>query len=652
MKIRSFSLITALSLCIPLAGQATEQAKLGHHNVTLIEQDGLKFKDLDKNGKLTPYEDWRLTPLQRAQDLVTRMSLEEKAGLMMHGSVPAIGSIIGEGKAYDLPAATRMIVDEKVNTFITRLSASPQSMAEQNNKLQEIAEQTRLGIPVMISLDPRSSYLYSAKGEPEEDGLSKWAQSLGIAAIGDEALTRHYADIARQEYRLLGVTQALSPMADLSTEPRWSRFDGTFGEDPELTKRMVRGYIEGMQNGRDGLNSGSVSTVVKHWVGYGASKDGYDGHNSYGKLAVFPGNSFEQHLIPFTGAFDVKVSGVMPTYAILQNLIYKGHQVEQVGAGFNHFLLQDLLRKTYKFDGVIISDWMITDDCNEICVHGSAPGETPDPVNLAMPWGVESLTKTERFIKAVEAGIDQFGGVTDIVPLVSAVKAGKLSETRLHQSAIRLLEQKFALGLFENAYVDAALTGQLLPNKQWQAQANQSQRNALVLLEKRGNLLPLKAKSKVYLYGIDPRIAEQAGFVVVNAPEQADVAIVRTATPYEQPHKNYFFGARYHEGSLAFSADNPDLKAILAAADKVPTIVTVYIDRPAILTPVKDKASVLIANFGISDNMLFTALTDGKPFTARLPFELPSSMEDVLAQYSDKPHDSKRPLYPIGFGLN
>ncbi|WP_034913844.1 glycoside hydrolase family 3 N-terminal domain-containing protein [Erwinia sp. 9145] len=650
MKINPLLFVIGTSYLLPLAGQATEQIKLGHRVVSVIQQDGLLFKDLNKDETLNPYEDWRLSPEARARDLLSRMTPEEKAGVMMHGSAPAPGSIIGIGSEYDLTASAAMIIDERVNTFITRLSTEPAKLAEQNNRLQEIAEGARLGIPLTISIDPVNTYRYLPEKTATPDAFSKWPETTGLAAIGDENLVKRYADIGRQEYRLLGITQALSPMADLATEPRWSRLSGTFGEDAQLTRRMVRGYVAGMQNGTSGLNAGSVSTVVKHWAGYGASENGFDGHSVYGKYADFSGNNLDEHLIPFTGAFEVNTAGVMPTYAILKNLVYKGKKIEQVGAGFNHYLLQDLLRQHYKFDGVIISDWMITADCVDKCIHGHPEGEAPDPSSLGMPWGVESLTEVERFARAVNAGINQFGGVTDTTPLLKALKAGKVSEEKINDSVRRLLEQKIALGLFENAYVDVN-AAKKLPNAAWQQEADRAQRLSLVLLEKKTGVLPVKARTKVWLHGVNADEAKKAGLVVVDQPQKADIAIARIVAPFEQPHKNYFFGAQYHEGSLAFRNDDADIAAIAKLAEKMPVIVTVYLDRPAILTPLRDKASVLIGNFGVSDTVLFTALMDGAAFSGKLPFELPSSMESVLKQHSDRAADSEHPLYTLGFGL-
>lgn len=110
----------------------------------------------------------------------------------------------------------------------------------------------------------------------------------------------------------MGIRESLAPQADVATEPRWARANGTFGEDADIAKRMVEAYVAGIQNGADGLNSGSVVAVVKHWVGYGVAKDGWDGHNYYGRFADFSGHNFPQHLIPFTGAFAAHAGSVMP----------------------------------------------------------------------------------------------------------------------------------------------------------------------------------------------------------------------------------------------------------------------------------------------------------------------------------------------------
>ncbi len=633
----------------------TKQPVITARHAKRLSIDGLSFKDLNKNGKLDGYEDWRKSSSVRAQDLVAQMTLAEKAGAMMHGTLRTGGPMgaVGFGGSYDLAAIGKLITEAQVTSFITRLQAAPRSLAEENNKLQELAEASRLGIPLTISTDPRHHFQYTLGTSSSGSGFTQWPETLGFDAVGDAKLMERFGAIARQEYRAVGIHMALSPQADLATEPRWSRIIGTFGEDAQLAKRMVQAYIIGFQNGATGLNQDSVITVVKHWVGYGAQPEGFDGHSAYGKTSVFPKNNFAYHIIPFTGAFAANVAGVMPTYPVLKNVTLNGKPLEAVGAGFNRQLLTDELRGRYKFNGVIVSDWAITNDCTGPCVEGLPPGQTPTPAHIGMPWGVENLTRAERFVKGVNAGLDQIGGTEDAQILVEAVQAGKLTAARLAESAQRIMLQKFQQGLFENPYVEVAQTESIAGNAAFVKEALTAQSRALVLLENKNQTLPLSSEiKKLYLYQINPQSARDAGFTVVEKPEDADLALLRVTTPFERLHPNYFFGSRMHEGDLGFHDGNADYEAIKAASAKVPTVVTIYLDRPAIFTNVKDKVAALLGNFGVSDEALFDVLMGKVAPQGRLPFELPSSMVEVKAQAEDTPYDTKTPLYKFGFGLS
>jgi beta-glucosidase len=618
----------------------------------IIELHGLRFRDLDKNGVLDPYEDWRLSPSIRARDLVARMTLEEKAGMMMHGTARSIGpaGIAGVGTSYDTAATARLIREVGVNSFITRLGGDPRTLAAENNRLQEIAEATRLGIPLTISTDPRNHFQYALGASVQSGRFSQWPETLGFAAIGDASLVRRFGDIARQEYRATGIEETLSPQADLATEPRWSRINGTFGEDPDLAQRLVEAYVEGFQHGRNGVDSAGVVTVVKHWVGYGAQQKGLDSHSSYGKLADFSVGNLNLHVTPFLGAFAAHVAGVMPTYSILEGARLNGRPLEQVGAGYNRQLLTDLLRKRYGFKGVILTDWAITNDCSEKCRNGSPPGERPTFASAAMPWGVEDLPKVDRFAKAVNAGVDQFGGTEEAQFLVQAVRAGKVAESRINESAYRIAVQKLGQGLFENPYVDADAASRVVGNSRFQAEATSAQRRSLVLLENRNGILPVVARGKrVFLHGVDSATAARYGFNVVSDLSRAEIAIVRTTAPYQTLHPNFVFGAMWHEGDLGFRAGDPEFEEIKRITAAVPTIVTVYLDRPAILTEIKSRAGALIANFGVSDAALLDVVTGAAIPEGKLPFELPSSMQEVEEQRSAVPHDTQHPLYRLGF---
>ncbi len=632
------------------------QPAFGSTTYTQLKVDGYTFKDMNRNGKIDPYEDWRLSAEARADDLLSRMSLDEKAGLMMHGTAPTVADPtgIGQGGAYDLTALQDLIVKQYVNTFITRMAGDTANMAAQYNKVQALSETARHGIPVSISTDPRHHFQYTVGASAGTKGFSQWPETLGLAAIGDDALVRRFGDIARQEYLAVGITQALSPQADLATEPRWSRINGTFGEDADLAKRMVQHYIEGFQDGNTGLHDGSVVAVVKHWVGYGATKEGFDGHNYYGRYMTYPGNNFAYHVKPFEGAFTAKAASVMPTYALPDgNITIDGITLEQVAAGFSKTMLTDLLRGKYGFEGVILSDWGITSDCDANCRNGTPPGVAPSFIGFGTPWGMEDATKAERYVKAVTAGMDQFGGVTEAPYLTQAVQRGQLTEARINASARRILIQKFKQGLFEHPFVDAAKAAATVGKADFIEAGLEAQRRSLVLLENKDKVLPLATSvKKVYLYGIDAAVAKQYGYTVVATPQEADVALLRVAAPYETLHPNYIFGSMQHEGRLDYVDGDADYEAIKNAAKFAPkTVVTVYLDRPAILGNVQDKASAILANFGVSDGALFDVLTGKAKPQGKLPFELPSSMAEVQVQKSDVPYDTAHPLYKFGYGL-
>ncbi|MCF1462444.1 glycoside hydrolase family 3 protein [Agrobacterium vitis] len=651
---KMFSLASCAILMASVA-IAQNQPVVVARSAAILTVDGKTFKDLNRNGRLDPYEDWRLTPAERASDLVSQMTLIEKAGLMMHGTAPALasGSEAGQGRGsgYDLERIKPLINDAKVATYITRLSLPPEQLATENNKLQEIAEASRLGIPLTISTDPRNHFQYVLGASAQSGGFSKWPESLGFGALDDAKLTRRFGDIARQEYLAVGIQQALSPQIDLATEPRWPRSTGTFGEDPQISRRMAEAYVAGFQNGTKGLKPGSVSAVAKHWVGYGAAPQGFDGHNSYGRHVVFKAKDFEKHVTPFKGAFAAKVAGIMPTYSIVDGVKLDGKPLEPVAAGYSKQLLTDLLRKRYKFDGVVVSDWLITNDCKDECLNGEKPGDTPiiRPDTFGMPWGVEDLSREERFAKAVNAGIDQFGGVANSDILVKAVEDKKVNEERINQSAKRLLIQKFEQGLFENPYADPQKAKAIVGNADFVAEGEKAQARAMVVLQNKGKILPVKPGKKVYLLNVDAATAQKRGYQVVTKPEEADFALVRLMAPFERLHPNYFFGARHEEGDLSFKPGNPDYDAMTAIAGKTPIIATVFLSRPSILTNLKDQTKALIGNFGASDEALFNVIEGKQKARGKLPFELPSSMQAVEAQSPSTPHDSKKPLDKIGY---
>ncbi|MDR6832600.1 MULTISPECIES: glycoside hydrolase family 3 N-terminal domain-containing protein [unclassified Sphingopyxis] len=629
------------------ASEAVQQPEIGSRAKGVVVADGLRFHDLDGNGALTPYEDWRLPAERRAQDLIGRMTLEEKAGLLLHGTPPT-----GDGglrSTWDIAKLAPVVEDRKIRFFIHRVSGDPSELARKANAAQELGERSRLGIPLVISSDPRN-HVVSSFGLTVDAGRGAlWPEPTGLAAIGDASLVKRFAETTAAEYRAMGIRMALSPMADLASEPRWPRVNGTFGDDPAKVAALVGAYVEGMQGGSGGVGTTSVATVVKHWVGYGAAEKGYDGHNPYGQRLIFPTGDLEPHVVPFRAAFRARAAGVMPTYGIFSPAVkIAGRPAEQVAGGFNKGLLTDLLRKENSFDGIVLTDWKITDDCPKECQEG-----TLDHEKVGMPWGVEHLSKPERFAKALDAGVDQFGGVMDLDILVGLVRDGRVPESRIDLSAQRLLALMFRLGIFENAYVDADRAAMLVGNPEVRALGADAQRRSLTLLKNGGNLLPLRdgQPKKVWLWKLSETAARAAGFEPVADPADADIAILRLATPYTQ-RSNFFFGSRHHEGSTAFVEGNADLAALQrAAAAGKPVITSVYLDRPAILGPVLRQSDALFGDYGIEDSALFDVISGKAKPEGKLPFELPSTERAVERQRPDLPSDSKKPQFRSGFGL-
>jgi beta-glucosidase len=344
---------------------------------------------------------------------------------------------------------------------------------------------------------------------------------------------------------------------------------------------------------------------------------------------------------------------VMPTYAILDGVNLNGKPLEAVAAGFNKQLLTELLREKYHFDGVILSDWLITESCRGECLQGAAAGVTPSiaPGAFGMPWGVENLTVEQRYAKALDAGIDQFGGVADSNVIVKLVREGKVPAARIDESARRLLRQKFDLGLFENPFVDTAKAGRTAGQAEFKQAALKAQERSMVLLTNEKLQLP-ERRRKVFLAGVSSAAATAAGLTPVATMGEAEFAVVRLSAPHQNLHPGYFFGSRQHEGDLDFKTGDPQLIEFQKVAKQLPTVAVVYLDRPAIVTPVVEQASAVLVDFGASDEAVLAVIQGKAAPEGTLPFELPKTMDAVRAQRPDLSHDSLSPEFPIHFGLS
>ena len=708
--------------------------------ITLVEKNGFAFKDLNKNGVLDAYEDWRLTVDERTQDLVSQMSVEEMAGLMLysaHQSIPSRGRGFGGGSTYkgqpfdDSGAEASDLSDQQINfltedhvrhVLITSV-ASPVVAAEWNNKAQALVEGLGLGIPVNTSSDPRHRTRASAEYDFGSGGdISMWPATLGIAASFDPQLMKKFGEIASTEYRALGIATALSPQIDLATEPRWSRFSGTMGEDPGLSTDMARAYVDGFQTSSgeheilDGWGYHSVNAMVKHWPGGGPEEGGRDAHFAYGAYAVYPGNKLEDHLKSFIdGAFKLDgatgmASAVMPYYTISTGIDSK--YGENVGNAYSKYIITDLLRNKYGYDGVVCSDWGITRDVGSMDSFGG------------MCWGVEGLSVAERHYKAIDAGIDQFGGNNDMGPVLEAYAMGvealgeEAMRNRFEQSAIRLLRNIFRTGLFENAYLDPAKTDEIVGKPEFMQAGYEAQLRTVVMLKNKQQVLPLEKQSKVYIpqrfipasrnwFGREtPERWEDAfsreivskSFQVVDSPEEADFALVGIQSPnggngyntqdVEQGGNGYVpislqygpytaeharetslaggspledFTNRSYRGKSISTANAPDMNLVNETRQRMgdkPVVVVVHVSKPMVFAEIEPAASAILVHMGVQDQALVELISGVTEPSALLPFQMPAHMRTVEEQFEDVPRDmecytdAEGNVYDFAFGLN
>jgi beta-glucosidase len=598
---------------------------------TPIKVDGEAFRDLNRNGSLDPYEDYRIAAADRVEDLLSQMTLEEKVGQMFHPPVLIEPDPLFRVFLEAMNAGTsieELISRKSLTHFNFYGGASPDNIAKRLNELQQIAERTRLGIPLSISSDPvhevpRGGGIASFT----LDGVSKWPSQLGFAAGRDASMLEAFGKIAAAEYRAMGFTTALHPMSDMATEPRWARNFGTFGSDAELSAEMTVAYMKGFQG--NSLSDQSVMTMVKHFPGGGPQLDGLDPHLKSGESQVYPGNNFDYHLAPFIAAIENDMRVVMPYYGIPT-----GQTDEDVAMAFNRYILTDLLRDQLGFDGVVCTDW------------GVITGRV---------WGVEPLTVEERYLKSIEAGVDQYGGESEPAYIIDLVDRGIINESRIDASVRRILKNKFDLGLFETPFVDEAAVAERVNLAEYTSLGMTAQRNAVVLLDNDASALPLAPETRIFVDGLDSDVAASYASLV-NSPEDADVVLLFLNTVFNgnQPAGtdstfDQMMATRFPDTNLAFDAEIVSKATSYSEVSQLVTLVD--LNRPAILTDLKEVSTALVGTFGVSDEAMLDIVFGRHNPTGKLPFELPSSMAEVEAQLEDMADDTENPLFPYGWGL-
>ena len=731
---------------IPMEGyilvKQSRGAELGYSpesGVSLLERDGFVFKDLNRNGEVDVYEDWRRPLEERAEDLAGSLSIDEIAGLMLyseHQAVPTDSagywSSTYNGVSLSRSGLPHSAVSDKQKQFLSEdnlravlmvRAESPRIAAEWNNNLQAFCEGIGHGVPVNISSDPRHEAEAFAEFNAGSGGkISQWPCQLGLAATFDPELVREFGRIASSEYRALGIATALSPQADLGTEPRWFRFYGTFGEDPALSRDMVKAYVDGFQTseGKDRIEGAwgyeSVNCMTKHWPGGGSGEGGRDAHYCFGKYSVYPGNNLEEQLLPFLGgAFDLEdgtdcTSAIMPYYTISYGIDPSGRNV---GNSYSGYIINDLLRDKYGYDGVVCTDWAITHDYQKV---EDATGKC---------WGYENATEAERHFAVLEAGVDQFGGNNAKQPVLDAYrlwveKYGEVSaQERFRKSARRLLMNMFRTGLFDNPYVDPARTEKLVGCPEFMARGFNAQLRSVVMVKNRNAVLPQSVRAKVWFpqihklpskgffgnangddsweFPMDTALVARY-FDLAASPEEADFAFVyanepqgghgydvadRDAggngyVPISLQYEDYTASSarpesiaggdplepssnRSYRGKTVSTSNRGDMEAVIEArrvmVDK-PVIVAVSVLRPFVPAEIEPYADGLLVAINVQHQAVLEIISGRFEPQGLLPMQLPASMAAVEEQCEDRPHDmecyrdSEGNVYDFAFGMN
>lgn len=748
--------LTALAISSFMAANAQETgnfktvmnpggATLGYSpasGVQILTVGKFKFKDLNQNGKLDKYEDWRLPAEERAKDLAKKMSVAQISGLMLysqHQAIPSADAGFGagtyNGQPYSKSNAKPFVLNDMQKKFlkednlrhilITKVE-SPEVAANWNNNMQAFVEGIGLGIPGNTSTDPRHTATSNSEFNAGAGGtISMWPDGLGMAATFEPALVKQFGNIAAKEYRALGIATALSPQIDLGSEPRWYRISMTFGESPLMSADMARAYIDGFQTsyGKDEIKNGwgykSVNAMVKHWPSGGAEEGGRDGHWAYGKFAVYPGKNLEQHLYPFTeGAFKLEgktkeAAAVMPYYTITYGQDPTGNNLAN---GYSKYMITDLLRKKYNYDGVVCTDWLITGE----------EGATPN-IFAGKPWGAEALTINERHYKIIMAGVDQFGGNNDVKPVLAAYEMGvkehgeKFMRARFETSAVRLLKNIFRVGLFENAYLDPQESKKVVGNAEFMKAGYHAQLKSVVMLKNKAGVLPMAKTKTVYVpkvyfpavkdwwgiytaakfdYPVDINVIKKY-YNVTEDPSKADFAIVFVSSPYSadggydindrkaggngyvpitlqystytatearaqsiaagDPVIDSTITNRSYKDKSVTANNTMDLRTIQDTKGQMkdkPVIVVVNASKPMIFNEFEQSVDGIVLHFGVSGQAALDIISGAAEPSGLLPLQMPKNMSVVEKQYEDVPFDmechtdSEGNVYDFGFGLN
>lgn len=636
---------TLLAGTVFAESETYEQPELNPHSKSIIEADGYQFIDLNGNGTLDVYEDWRQDAQTRAADLVNQMTAREKIAQMQHPTyLPR-----ADGKI--APYLEDYCTDYGIGMLLIRELNSVEAAATTMNTIQEYAEASRLGVPVLVSMD-------SVHGLSYVSGATVTPHNLALAATRDEELVTKLAEIARDEHLAVGVRMTLSPEADIASEPRWGRVMETFGEDPDLVTQMVTAQVVAFQNGSDGLNTGSIVACMKHFPGAGPQMEGKDT-----SPIISSEETLQIHLKPYYAALGVNVASIMPYYSVPLAL-----DMENSAIG-SKATLQDLLRDEMGFEGIIQTDWGMIWAIQEA---------------LGTMTGEEVSDEEAILIGVTQSRVDGIGGESiRLIDLMEEyTQEGKIDEAILTAAATRIVKVKFEMGMFENPYCDVDYAVSFVGNEESQKVNLQAAEEAMTLLKNDG-ALPLDPDAEQTILVCGPRAFDmdslvggwssaQEGMTIADAvaayagenttvltekedvevikelAQQADVIIVSIGEPSYQHDPVWGY-----DTLEIVSSQQEILEAAVASGKTVITVVTG--GRPYILTWCDENANAILeayypgAQGGIAIGETLFGLNNP---TGKTPMQFPRDMESVNAQEGDVSFDLENPLYDYGWGLS
>ena len=644
-----------------------------------------------KKKELLPYQNPKLSVEERVNDLIQRMTLEEKVGQLrctlawnyytIKGKevVPSesFKQDIAEGHigilwgTYRADPWTQKSLENGLN---------PELAAKAGNALQKyVIENTRLGIPLFLAEEAPHGHMAI--------GTTVFPTGFGMAATWNPSLIERVGEVIGQEIRLQGGHISYGPVLDLAREPRWSRVEETMGEDPVLAGELGSAMVKGLGGG-DLSKPWSTIATLKHFIGYGTTESGQNG----GITVAGSRELRESFLPPFKKAIDAGALSVMTSY----------NSLDGIPSTASKALLTDLLRHEWGFHGFVVSDLYSVDGI----------------------WGTHRVARDrqEAGVMALKAGVDADLGALAFAPLVDAVKKGLASEEQINHALANILRLKFEMGLFENPYVDVEKAKKQVRSDSNKEVALFTAREVITLLKNEDNTLPLSKQTKVlvcgpnadnvynmlgdytspqedgnvktilsgirtklpaslveYVKGCAVRDTSESNIAeAVEAARRADVVIVAVGGSSARDFKTSYketgaavtdsktisdmdCGEGFDRATLTPLGHQMELLKALKATGK--PLVVIYIEgRPMDKSWAAQNADALLTAYypgqeggtAIAD-VLFG---DYNP-AGRLPVSVPANIGQLPVYYNKKPpmpHDyvemSARPLYPFGYGLS